>query len=289
MELQLSDNYIVYLRIMCYDISMEHLFSYREPGLYCHHSLDVSPDPESFPIHAHEMPEVYCFLSGKGRYLVEGTLYRLSPGDILLMRPAETHKLLIEPDEPYRRIAVHFSPQFLEQIDPEHRLLHPFYARALGQHNQYPAARFPALSSVFSNISLTPGLERFAILSRLIELLAQIAALYPKLAGETQSLGEFPSELVAYVNGHLYEELSLSMLARHFARSISQISRSFREATGTSLWEYVMMKRLLSARAMLQRGETAQKSAYACGFSDYSAFYRAYQKRFGHAPSADRP
>ncbi len=49
------------------------------------------------------------------------------------------------------------------------------------------------------------------------------------------------------------------------------------------------MKRLLAARAMLQRGESAQKSAYACGFSDYSAFYRAYQKRFGHAPSADRP
>lgn len=289
MELQYEDIYIAFQRIFCYSVFMEPLFSYREPGLYCHHSLDAVPDPALFSIHAHEMPEVYCFLSGKGQFLVEGSHYLLSPGDILLMRPAETHKLLIEPDEPYRRIAVHFSPDFFDTIDSARRLLHPFYAHALGQHNHYPASRFPALSSVFSNLVLTPGLERFAILSRLLQLLTDISAIYPEISGESQPVGGFPSELVAYVNAHLYEELSLSMIAHRFAHSVSQISRTFREATGTSLWEYVMMKRLLSARAMLQRGETAQKSAEACGFSDYSAFYRAYQKRFGHAPSDDRP
>lgn len=268
---------------------MERLFSYREPGLYCHHTLDLLPDPDSFSIHAHEMPEVYCFLSGKGRYLVEGSQYTLSPGDILLMRPAETHKLLIEPDRPYRRIAVHFSPQYLDAIDPERRLLRPLYARALGQHNHYPAARFPHLSDTFSDFSPKPGLERFDILSRLLRLLTELAAVYPQISGEPQPLGGYPSELVTYVNEHLFDELSLSTLARRFAHSVSQVSRSFREATGTSLWEYVQMKRLLSARAMLQRGEPAQKSAEACGFSDYSAFYRAYKKRFGHAPGADRP
>ena len=268
---------------------MESLFSYREPGLYCHRSLDDVPDPEQFPIHAHEMPEVYCFLSGKGRFLVEGTLYPLEPGDVLIMRQAETHKLLIEPDAPYRRIAVHFSPQFLQGIDPDRRLLYPFYAHALGQHNRYPAARFPALSAAFADLTMTPGLERFAILSRLLQVLTGIAAIYPELSGETLPVGGFPSELVAYVNEHLFEELSLSILARRFARSVSQIGRAFCEATGTSLWEYVVMKRLLAARAMLARGESAQKTAAACGFSDYSAFYRAYEKRFGHAPSLDRP
>ena len=94
---------------------------------------------------------------------------------------------------------------------------------------------------------------------------------------------------MGYVNAHLFEPLSLNDLGRAFARSTSQLGRVFREATGTSLWDYVVMKRLLSARAMLQRGETAVRAAAACGFSDYSAFYRAYRKRFGHAPSADRP
>lgn len=268
---------------------MERLFSYREPGLYCHHTLDLAPDPNAFPIHAHEMPEVFCFLSGRGRYLVEGTLYALAPGDILLMRPAETHKLLIEPGDPYRRIAVHFSPQFFERIDPDRRLLQPFYARALGQRNHYPAAQFPHLCSAFSEFSPKPGLERFDILARLLKLLSDLAAVYPEISGGGEPHDGPSAQLVSYVNEHLFEELSLDALSLRFARSISQTSRLFRKATGTSLWEYVQMKRLLSARAMLQRGEPAQKSAEACGFSDYSAFFRAYKKRFGHAPGEDRP
>ena len=267
---------------------MESLFSYREPGLYCHHSLDQAPDPASFPMHAHEMPEVYLFLSGNGRFTVEGTPYPLLPGDVLIMRQAETHKLLIEPDAPYRRIAVHFSPALLTGIDPEGRLLRAFYRRPLGQLNRYPAARFPKLSDTLSGMSPRPGLERFEILSHLLQLLTEIAAAYPSLAGEAYDRGGFPSELVAYVNAHLFEELSLPALSRRFAHSVSQLGRIFRDATGSSLWDYVLLKRLLAARAMLQRGETATHTAEVCGFSDYSAFYRAYRNHFGHAPSDDQ-
>ena len=267
---------------------VEPLFSYREPLLYCHHSLDETPDPDMFSVHAHEMPEIYLFWSGHGKYLVEGTQYPLEPGDVLIMRQAETHKLLIEPDAPYRRLAVHFSPALLNGVDPDGRLLRPFDHRALGQHNRYPAARFPHLAETFSGMELVPGLERFSILSRLLRLLTELAAAFPALSGEEPDRGGFAAELVGYVNAHLYEPISLSDLSRAFARSTSQLSRVFRAATGTSLWDYVLLKRLLSARAMLQRGESAMHTAAACGFSDYSAFYRAYQKQFHHAPSDDR-
>ena len=267
---------------------MERLFTYRDETLYCHCSLDQVPEQASFPIHAHEMPEVYCFLSGHGQFLVEGTHYALSPGDILLMRPAETHRLLVESDEPYRRLAIHFSTELLRNADADGILLRPFYARPLGQHNQYPSARWPRLSGVFDDLHLTPGLERPQILSRLLLLLTEIAAIYPKISGESTVAGVFPSQLVAYVNRHLFEPISVDEVSRYFSRSASQISRVFREATGTSLWEYVMLKRLLSARAMLQRGDSAANTALVCGFTDYSAFYRAYRKRFGHAPSDDR-
>ena len=69
---------------------MSALFEYRSDQIYCHHSLDERPEAERFQIHVHETPEVYCFLSGSGSFLVEGTNYPLCPGDILLMRPAET-------------------------------------------------------------------------------------------------------------------------------------------------------------------------------------------------------
>ena len=54
---------------------MNELFSFREGSLYCHRSLDEDPRPEDFPVHAHETPEIYLFLSGNGEYLVEGSRY----------------------------------------------------------------------------------------------------------------------------------------------------------------------------------------------------------------------
>lgn len=268
---------------------MDTLFSYREEGLYCHCSLDEAPNPDAFTIHAHEMPEIYCFLSGKGEYLVEGTRYPLEAGDVFLMRPAETHKLLIDASEPYRRIAAHVSPAFFEQIDPEERLMRPFYARPLGSMNRYPAARYPSLHHVFDGLHLTAGLERLQILSCVMMLLSQIASLFPSISGQTPVPGGLAFSLVSYVNAHLFEPISLDAVSRSFARSPSQIGRLFRAATGTSLWEYVMIKRLLAARAMLERGENATEAAILCGFSDYSAFYRAYRKHFGCAPSDDKP
>ena len=265
---------------------MNELFSFREGSLYCHRSLDEDPRPEDFPVHAHETPEIYLFLSGSGEYLVEGSRYPLSPGDLFLMRPAETHKLLIAGGKPYLRMAVHFPADQFASLDPEGRLLRPFYDHPLGVRNHYPAAQYPALSRILQELSPAPGCERLMILSRVLVLLSEISALWSD-EKETVSEGSAP-ELVSYVNRHLFEPLSLGGISRTFSLSTSQVSRLFKEATGTSLWDYVSMKRLLSARARLLRGDSAQAACLACGFSDYSAFYRAYRKRFGCAPSDDR-
>jgi len=91
------------------------------------------------------------------------------------------------------------------------------------------------------------------------------------------------------VNRHLFEDISLQEVADRFYRSRSQISRIFRRATGSSLWDYVTLKRLLAARAMIQRGEPAGAACMACGFADYSSFFRAYRSRFGHPPKEDAP
>ena len=97
---------------------MESHFYYRDEDLFVHHTLDKHPTPDSFPMHAHERMEIFYFLSGCGAYLIEGTQYDLCAGDVLIMRHAEAHKLLIRPDEPYDRIAIHFSPRLLSSLDP---------------------------------------------------------------------------------------------------------------------------------------------------------------------------
>ena len=98
---------------------------------------------------------------------------------------------------------------------------------------------------------------------------------------EPQSNAE---RIVMYVNRHLFEDISVPSLAKHFYISTSQFSRIFKQATGAAPWEYITKKRLTAAKEMIRSGHTAQSASESCGFKDYSAFYRAYTKHFGYAP-----
>ena len=184
---------------------MNDLFSFRDGSLYCHRSLDEAPKPEAFPIHAHETPEIYLFLSGRGEYLVEGTHYPLSPGDLFLMRPAETHKLLIEPDVPYRRMAVHFSSDQFASLDPDGRLLKPFFDRPLGQRNHYPAAQYPGLSEILDGFFPAAGSERLQILARILLLLTELAGIYA--SEEKETVPEGPASGTVLLSAYRFSKM----------------------------------------------------------------------------------
>lgn len=268
---------------------MSHIFSYRDNQIYSHHSIDKEPYSDDFAMHAHEWMEILYIISGSGNYLVEGNQYPIYPGDIYILRPAEMHKLQIDANIPYERIVIHFSPSILDAMDPNHDLLQAFWDRPLGVGNRFAAgdANTLYLASAFAGFDLNNvGNIKLNLLGRLMLFLTVLDGIYSK--GQTHLPAEgFQSQLLEYVNEHLFEDISIQSVADAFYRSRSQISRVFRQATGSSLWDYVTVKRLMAARAMIQRGEPAIKACTSCGFSDYSSFYRAYKSHFGHSPKED--
>lgn len=267
-----------------------HYFEYRDESLYMHHSVDEVPNAADFPMHAHEELELYYFLSGNGSFLIEGNEYPLHPHDLLLMRRAEVHKLMIQPDEPYTRIAVHFPMDAFDSVDPERQLLRPFFDRSLGQGNLYSADQYPRARwhLALQELDYSESHQvHFHLLARIMEILAELCDAFDSGVQADDREQGLAGQLVAYVNEHLYEDISLKSVAEAFYRSTSQVGRVFRQATGTPLWDYVMLKRLMAARAHLQRGEAAGKTCALCGFDDYSSFYRAYKTRFGCAPASD--
>lgn len=269
---------------------MGQIFTFRDNEIYSHHTLDEKPNPEDFQMHAHEWMEVFYLISGKCSYLVEGNQYELKPGDILIMRSAETHKLLLGDEEPYERIAIHFSPALIDSIAPDSRLLRPFLDRPLGQRNLYRPGENgnERLQAAFAGFDFEGlGDVKLNLVARLLLFLTLLSAAYERQVSRPGGDGSFQSQLVAYVNEHLFEDISLQSIADAFYRSRSQISRVFRQSTGSPLWEYVTIKRLLAAQTMLQRGVSASEACVACGFTDYSSFFRAYRARFGHSPKSD--
>lgn len=264
---------------------MARLFEYKDADLFCHHSLDQNPSPADFYMHAHERMEILYFLSGDAEYLVEGSVYPLHPGELLVMNRAEAHKLQLRSDQPYERIVLHFSPSVLSGIDPDGLLLRIFADKPLGKQNHYASDRLPTFFSGFD----TAG-SRAQLRLHMLLILANVLNEISTLAGSVSSADESesaPQQILQYVNLHLFEDISLSSVSRAFFLSASQLSRIFRQATGSSVGEYIRVKRLLAARERIITGNSPADACTACGFQDYSTFFRAYKAKFGHAPSLD--
>ena len=252
-------------------------------NIYIRHAIDERPDNKNMCFHIHDRCEIFCFVSGNAQYLVEGSVYPLENGSILIMRPGEAHCVRFLGSKRYERYAVNFPLSLFDGFDPERRLLKPYTDRPLGVHNLY---HISGLEDTFHELCYFEGDDY----DRTLLMITNLAGIMKKLgehhSGKATAEISLSTKLVRYVNDMIAEDITVEKLAEHFFLSTSQFSRLFKESTGASPWAYITAKRLVSAREMLLNGAGAKKAAETCGFKDYSVFYKAYVKRFNEMPSS---
>ena len=271
------------------------IFNFHVPGIHFEHAVDFHPPKDKFKAHTHDMIEINYFISGKARFVVEGNIYKRKPGDLLILRPAETHMPLIESSDPYERITMHISPSYLAQISPySDQLLIPFFERELGTYNQYDSSQFRSkhwkdcLYSIAENARMSFE-EKAYVDSNFISFLNELYLAYSKrdLKSEQIKTDDLSINIIQYINNHLFDSISVGSMSEHFHISTAHMNRLFRKATGTSIWKYVLTKRLLAARVKIQSGVSPQTVCFECGFNDYSTFFRAYKSHFSLSPKDD--
>lgn len=260
--------------------------------LYMRHAVDYAPDDSCPQMHIHNRCEIFCFVSGKAEYLVESSRYPLESGSLLIMRPAEAHIARILSGKPYERYTINFPLSAADGIDPKRALMKPFLDRPLGAGNLYLPSELNGISAENSFHQIFSCKDDYAAevetRIRLFSILNAISAAYLKREildfAPAQNIS---GQILSYIAEHLFDELSIPMLADHFFVSPSQFTRIFKNATGASPWKYITLKRLTAAKEKICSGMPASKACIDCGFGDYSAFYRAHKKFFGTAPKYD--
>ncbi len=92
-------------------------------------------------------------------------------------------------------------------------------------------------------------------------------------------------ELVAWVMQNLHQNLTVEVLARRAGMCPTNFTRAFKSVFGNTPGEFVETLRLNEARRRLSsRGKTLRSVAASVGFTDASAFRRAFARRFGAGP-----
>ncbi|MCR4851302.1 MAG: AraC family transcriptional regulator [Lachnospiraceae bacterium] len=267
---------------------MELYYEHEADEIYVRHIREENADGNGYTMHIHERCEIYYFIDGNADYLVEGSEYRMKRGSLLVMRPGEVHRAKLLANGIYERYAVNFPISFFDDIDPERRLTNLYTDRPLGINNLYEK---PELEYLFEQLCEDHTDEydrRLAAYRILIEILSKLdnefKGRHEKTKKEKNVKNSTFEKILKYVNGHIFDELSVTILAEKFYLSRSQIGRLFKQSIGASPWEYITVKRLIASREMLSSGMSAGETAEKCGFGDYSSFYRAYVKRYGESP-----
>ena len=266
---------------------MSVIYQYEDEKFSLFHRIDEHPNVTQFKMHTHNNVEVYLLLAGHGIFHIEGSSYPLSPGDVLVMRPAESHYIELTADVPYERVVINFDVDAFAGIDPENRLIRPILEREAGRHNQYKSFVFHSGSCMdyWQTIMSPTGDSYVNLMAGLIGLLREIHNIFYDQKDQETAADMLEYRIVQYINDNLREPLTLEDICQQFFISKAQLCRLFRKTTATTVWQYITVKRLVLARQLLEEGESPTKLYTQCGFNDYSTFYRAYVKHYGCAPA----
>lgn len=89
-------------------------------------------------LHHHDFYEIFFLISGDVTYSIESKLYRVAPGDILLISPRELHQLYIRTErEVYERYVLWVDARTVERLSTRYtNLMSCLDPRSPGYHNQ---------------------------------------------------------------------------------------------------------------------------------------------------------
>jgi AraC family transcriptional regulator of adaptative response/methylated-DNA-[protein]-cysteine methyltransferase len=91
-----------------------------------------------------------------------------------------------------------------------------------------------------------------------------------------------------YIEQHIEDRLTLSLLAREFRRSPFHLQRMFKAALGISPKAYIDACRLQNVKSNLQAGHSVTTSLYAAGYGSSSRLYERTASQLGMTPEKYR-
>jgi AraC-like DNA-binding protein len=87
-----------------------------------------------------------------------------------------------------------------------------------------------------------------------------------------------------YIDEHPLEQKTTQELAEHVGISRSLLQQIFHQTYHTHIKKYRTLKKMLSAKKLLQEGVAIKLVAKRCHYHSHSAFTTAFRKNFGITP-----
>jgi YesN/AraC family two-component response regulator len=235
----------------------------------------------------------YYFLKGSGNIRIEGKIYNINEGDLVLVNPSELYRCEIYDTAFHERLVLRVNRSIVYNFsDDASALINPFFKREKGYKNHITAKTLKesGLSNMLENIftlsKSSSSVENVLAVCKTIELLSELKNLIISDENKTEK-HENPliNDMLFYINEHFFENISVVTLAKKFNINESYLSHLFKEYVGIPIWNYVIIKRLNFFNELLRKNHTIEQAYTEVGFENYSNFFRLYKKYMNMTPS----
>ena len=265
--------------------------------------------------HFHKEYEVILFLSEGAVISIGNRVYEVERGDLFLIPNREYHKTAGADGQEYRRYVLMFEPEpvwrasealgypFMRYFEHGTEAF-PHKLHLTGERLENTVALFERIGERCHERETAAG--QTGIRLGILELLLYVNQMFdffgekdcileeemPEADENAAVVQERISQIKKYINAHIDEKLELEQIAEHFYISRHYLSHYFKKATGFTLGQYIMDRKMDRAKQLLRQGLSVTETAVALSYHSDSHFINTSKRMTGTTPkryAAEKP
>ncbi|MBU0477351.1 AraC family transcriptional regulator [bacterium] len=248
--------------------------------------------------------ELQYIRSGSGAYFIKDRKYHLKENSILIIHKGEVHNYIKGNSSiPVDRVYLAFNPSILfrnTQYTYKKLISHIAECKKNFSHQiSFPPEESQRADLIISNMTYEWENKKLhyreAIVSLLLELFIIIHRSSSSGTGTDERIkstaqDRIISKVISYIDKNYQKPLDLATLGEHVFRSPYHLSHIFKDVTGFNFKEYLINKRIMKAKNLLESESDIKVISVAedVGFLNLSTFNRDFKRLTGISPSEYR-
>lgn len=240
-------------------------------------------------LHFHDVNELLFSLNDGCSFFLDDQVYDIRPGALVLIPEGAIHRKINPPTVTVDTYTLLYPPSLLDAYSTPHTDLTQVYG-STAKCIQLPEELIARATELFKRSSADPDDAFGSDLQHNMLFLEMLLTFYPLLASPSDkttphsNISPLVSEIIAYINQHLAERLTLELLSGTFFVSRYNLCRQFKKETGFTVIEYINSSRIRMACSILRREKDASNVGARVGFPNASHFIHTFRQYIGITP-----